>query len=155
MFGYKIHWALDQIGVGSAPSSQKALRTAKNAGVEVIVNLCAECGNLHEEERAAGFIVYWLPIADGLIPELDELDDCMNWLTEQIDGGRKVLIHCRFGVGRSGTILGSYLLKRGLDIDQVVQKLKIMPAAPTNRDQRKLLVDYAKWLNRSQKDWQK
>lgn len=152
MFGYKIRWALDQVCVGSAPSSQKAFKTLKDAGVEVIVNLCAECGDLHEKEREAGFIVYWLPIADGLVPELDEMDDCINWLEEQIDSGRQVLIHCRFGVGRSGTILGSYLLKKGMDIDQVFQTLKKMPAAPTNRDQRKLLVDYAQWLIESPKD---
>jgi hypothetical protein len=151
MFGYKIRWAIDGIGVGSEPSSRKALKTVKDEGVEVILNLCAECGNLHEEERQAGFIVYWLPIADGLVPDLEELDECMSWLTEQVDAGQKVLIHCRFGVGRSGTILGAYLLKRGLNIDQVTGKLDDMPAAPANRDQTKVLEDYARWLSRTPK----
>jgi hypothetical protein len=69
MFGYKLRWITKEIAVGTEPSSKAALKTIQRAGVEVILNLCAECGNLHEMERAAGFIVYWLPISDGHVPE--------------------------------------------------------------------------------------
>jgi protein-tyrosine phosphatase len=146
MFGYKLRWITEKIAVGTAPSSKAALKTIQRAGVEVILNLCAECGNLHEVERAAGFIVYWLPISDGYVPELDEMDDALEWLNSHIESGKKALVHCRFGVGRSGTVIAAYLLKKGLSLNHVLEKMKRTPAAPTNRDQIKLLFEYAQKL---------
>ena len=146
MFGYKLRWITKEIAVGAAPSSNSALNTIKRSGVEVILNLCAECGNLHEVERAAGFIVYWLPVSDAYTPELDELDYALEWLNGHVESGKKALVHCRFGVGRSGTIIAAYLLKRGFGLEHVLETMKQTPATPTSRDQRKLIFEYAKKL---------
>ncbi|MBU0943643.1 MAG: dual specificity protein phosphatase family protein [Proteobacteria bacterium] len=151
MFEYKLNWISKEIAVGAAPSSTATFETIKNSGIEVILNLCTECGNLHERERAAGFIVYWLPISDANAPELDELDEALEWLNEHVDSGKKTLIHCRFGVGRSGTIIAAYLLKKGLNLDQVLEKMQEMPATPTSREQRELIFAYAKRLGRDTK----
>ncbi len=146
MFGYKLRWITKEIAVGAAPSSTAALNTIKQSGIEVILNLCLECVNLHEVERAAGFIVYWLPISDAYSPELDELDDALEWLSGHVKSGKKALVHCRFGVGRSGTIIAAYLLKIGFSLEHVFETMKQTPATPTSRDQRKLIVEYAKKL---------
>jgi protein-tyrosine phosphatase len=146
MIGYKLRWITNEIAVSAAPSSEADLDTIKQSGIEVILNLCLECGNLHEIERAAGFIVYWLPVSDAYVPELDELDYALEWLNDHIESGKKVLIHCRFGVGRSGTIIAAYLLKKGNSLNHVLEKMKQMPATPTSRDQTKIIVEYAKKL---------
>jgi protein-tyrosine phosphatase len=146
MFGYKLRWITEEIAVGTAPSSKSALKTIQRGGIEVILNLCAECGNLHEVERAAGFIVYWLPIPDAYIPELDEMDEALEWLNGHLESGKKALVHCRFGVGRSGTVIAAYLLKKGLSLEHVLEKMKRTPATPTSRDQIKLLFEYAQKL---------
>lgn len=146
MFGYKLRWITEEIAVGRAPSSNAALNTIKGAGVEIILNLCAECGNLHEVERSAGFIVYWLPVSDASAPELDEVDYALEWLIRHIESGKKALVHCRHGVGRSGTIIAAYLLRKGLSLEHVFEIMKRTPATPTSRDQRKLLFEYAKKL---------
>lgn len=152
MFEYKLNWITKEIAVGAAPSVKFDLNTIKQSGVEVILNLCAECGDLHEKERDAGFIVYWLPISDAYAPELDELDEALEWLIEHVDSGKKTLIHCRFGVGRSGTIIAAYLLKKGFSLEQVLERMKQMPATPTSREQRNLVFEYAKKLSRDKKD---
>jgi len=146
MIGYKLRWITKEIAVSGAPISNTALGIIKQSGIEVILNLCLECGNLHEVEREAGFIVYWLPISDAYGPELDELDYVLGWLNDHVEAGKKVLIHCRFGVGRSGTIIAAYLLKKGLGLKHVFEKMKKMPATPISRDQRKIIVEYAKQL---------
>ncbi len=146
MFGYKLSWITKEIAVGAAPSSNAALNTIKRSGVEVILNLCVECGNLHEVERAAGFIVYWLPVSDAYTPELDELDDALEWLNGHVQSGKRALVHCRFGVGRSGSIIAAYLLKRGFSLEHVLETMKHTPATPTSPNQRKLIFEYAKKL---------
>ncbi len=146
MFGYKIKWVTNEIAVGRAPGSARALKTVRNAGIEVILNLCAECGDLHELERQAGFIVYWLPISDALAPEFDEMDEALTWLADQINEGKKVLIHCRFGVGRSGTVVAAYLLKRGKSIAQVMEIMKKTSATPTSKEQQGFIRDYSEKL---------
>lgn len=148
MFAYKLEWVNSQIAIGPAPSPAASFAILRKNNIEVILNLCAECGNLHEKERAAGFIVYWLPIPDALVPDLDDLDEAVEWLAAQIDAGRKALIHCRFGVGRSGTLIAAYLLKKGDSFEEVLEKMKQMPAAPVNRDQTRLIREYAKKLSR-------
>jgi protein-tyrosine phosphatase len=145
MFGYKLRWITKEIAVGTAPP-KGAFNTIKRAGVEVILNLCAECGDLHEAERAAGFIVYWLPVSDAYAPQLDEVDAALEWLNDHVESGKKALIHCRFGVGRSGTMIAAYLLKKGQSLEHVLEMMKRTPATPTSREQRKLLFDYAKKL---------
>jgi hypothetical protein len=61
-----------------------------------------------------GFEVYHMPLADEEAPELAELEKALAWLDEAIYLGKKVLIHCRHGIGRTGTVLNAYLLRRGL-----------------------------------------
>ncbi len=152
MVGYKLRWITEEIAVGAAPSSNAALNTIKESGVEVILNLCVECGDLHEVERAAGFNVYWLPVSDAYTPELDELDDALEWLNAHVESGKRVLVHCRFGVGRSGSIIAAYLLKRGFSLEHVLETMKKTPATPTSREQRKLIFEYAKKLGRETTD---
>jgi hypothetical protein len=49
-----------QIAVGYAPHSQSDIDTIKSAGIDAVLNLCAECYDLNEIESAAGFGVHWL-----------------------------------------------------------------------------------------------
>ena len=146
MTAYKLRWITNEIAVGGAPSSDADLDTIKQSGIEVILNLCLEFGDLHEVERAAGFMVYWLPISDAYAPKLDELDYALGWLNDHVASGKKALVHCRFGVGRSGTIIAAYLLKKGNSLNHVLERMKKMPATPTSQDQRKIIVEYARKL---------
>ena len=77
---------------------------------------------------------------------MDELDYALEWLNEHIELRKKVLVHCRFGVGRSGTIIAAYLLKKGLTLNQVLKEMKQMPATPTSPEQREIIVEYAQKL---------
>ena len=42
------------------------------------------------------------------------------------------MAHCRFGVGRTGTFVTSYLLRKGLGLKLASRKLKKTRANPTN-----------------------
>jgi hypothetical protein len=112
--------------------SYAQLDCLREAGIGAILNLCGEFCDLHDIECAAGFEVYHMPLADEEAPELAELEKALAWLDEAIYLGKKVLIHCRHGIGRTGTVLNAYLLRRGLGHRLAWFKLRTLRSKPAN-----------------------
>jgi protein-tyrosine phosphatase/Fe-S-cluster containining protein len=144
MSQYPITWITDSIAVGYAPMSYAELDSIKTLGIDAIVNLCAEFSDLHEIEESAGFEVCYLPIWDEDIPKMEDMEKALAWLDEAIYLGKKVLVHCRHGVGRTGTFVTSYMIRRGLALKSASKKLKSSNANPSNYGQWKLLKKYGK-----------
>lgn len=51
-----------------------------------------------------------LPVPDFHAPQILELYHIVKWIKEKISQGKKVLIHCYGGLGRSGTVAAAYLM---------------------------------------------
>ena len=113
---YQLTWVTPDLAVGYAPMSYAELDSIKSQGIDAIVNLCAEFCDLHEIEQTKGFEVYYLPIWDETAPDMQEMEKGLKWLDEAIYLGKKVLVHCHHGIGRTGTFVTSYLLRRGLGL---------------------------------------
>ncbi|MCP4114823.1 MAG: dual specificity protein phosphatase family protein [Desulfobacteraceae bacterium] len=141
---YNISWVTSQLAVGRAPMSYAELDLIRAQGIDAIINLCAEFSDLHELEEGSGFEVFYLPVWDDEAPAMEEMETGLAWLDEAIYLGKKVLVHCRHGIGRSGTLVSSYLLRKGLDLKGAAKKLKLTRAAPTSPTQKKLLKRYGK-----------
>ncbi|CCO24124.1 protein-tyrosine phosphatase family protein [Maridesulfovibrio hydrothermalis] len=129
---YILTWVTDQLAVGCAPMSHVQLASIKKQGVDVILNLCGEFCDLHDIERDAGFDVHYMPLEDEEAPDLIELERALAWMDEAIYLGKKVLIHCRHGIGRTGTVLNAYLLRRGLGHKLAGKKMKKLRSKPAN-----------------------
>lgn len=138
----------DQLGVGHAPMSHAQLEAIKVQGIDAILNLCGEFCDLHDIEADAGFEVHYLPLEDEEAPELIELEKALEWLDEAIYLGKKVLIHCRHGIGRTGTVLNSYLLRRGLGHKLAGKALKKLKSKPANFVQWRTVRKYGKQSGR-------
>lgn len=141
---YTLTWVTEQLAVGHAPMSFEQLESLKKQGVNAILNLCAEFCDLHSVEEKEGFEVYYMPVPDEEAPELAELERALAWLDEAIYLGKKVLIHCRHGIGRTGTVLNAYLLRRGLGHKLAGKKLKGLKSKPANFDQWWTIRKYGK-----------
>lgn len=144
MSEYPITWITKSIAVGYAPMSYKELDSIKEQGIDAIVNLCAEFSDLHEIEASSGFEVCYLPIWDEDIPKIKDMENALAWLDEAIYLGKKVLVHCRHGIGRTGTFVTSYMIRKGLTLKAASKELKYSSANPSNYGQWKLLKKYGK-----------
>ncbi len=144
MSEYQLSWITKSIAIGSAPMSFADMDSIKSKGVDAIVNLCAEFSDLHELEETSGFEVYYLPVWDEDVPAMKEMEKALAWLDEAVYLGKKVLIHCRHGIGRTGTFITSYLIRRGHGLKLATMTLKKTKANPTSYPQHKLLKKYHK-----------
>ena len=141
---YRLTWITRSLAVGHAPMSYAQLDTIRENGIHAIVNLCAEFSDLHEIEEKAGFDVFHLPIWDEDVPQMDQMEDALAWLDEAIYLGKKVLVHCRHGIGRTGTFVTAYLIRKGLGLKAASKKLKRSQANPSTYSQWKLVKKYNK-----------
>lgn len=144
MPGYTVTWITNNLAVGHAPMSYAELDEIRDQGIDAIVNLCEEFCDLHELEENSGFEVFYLPITDEKAPAMETMEDGLAWMDEAIYLGKKVLVHCKHGVGRTGTFVTAYLLRRGLGLRKAEKLLKKTRANPTNFSQWWLLRKFGK-----------
>jgi protein-tyrosine phosphatase len=141
---HPVSWVTEALAVSAAPMSYEALDSLKEQGIDAILNLCEEFCDLHWIQAESGFEVYYFPIPDEETPDLKALEQALEWLDETLYLGKKVLIHCRHGIGRTGTVLNAYLLRRGLGHKLAGKYLKPLRAKPQNFGQWRFVRRYGK-----------
>ena len=144
MTAYRVQWITEYLALGHAPMSYDELDSIRTQGIHAIVNLCGEFCDLHKIESDQGFEVYYLPTSDDEAPTLQDLEKALDWLDEAIYLGKKVLVHCRQGIGRTGTFVTAYLLRKGFGMKLARKKVEKTRAGFTSFPQWRLLRRYTK-----------
>ena len=140
--------------VDSGAAAEK-VRAVLAAGIDYFLDL-TEQGELlpyrfiaEEEARRLGRNVEWAryPIADVSIPNSPgEMAGILDAIDSALARGRNVYVHCWGGVGRTGTVVGCWLVRHGRTGDEAlaelgelwqgVEKLRYRPVSPETREQR-------------------
>jgi protein-tyrosine phosphatase len=144
MAAYELCWITENLALGHAPMSYAELDSIRSQGIRAIVNLCAEFDTLHKIQEEHGFEVYYLPTRDHEAPALAALEEALDWLDESVYLGKKVLVHCRLGIGRTGTFVTAYLLRKGFGLKLAKREVEKTRASFSSFPQWRLLRKYHK-----------
>jgi len=95
----------------------------RKMGYSVVVSL--ECDRLNTFEiEDAGFEHKRICVQDFTAPSFDQIDEFLEFVEARIAQGKKVLVHCYAGRGRTGTMLAAWLVHRGMSAEAAVREIR-------------------------------
>ena len=100
-------------GPENAPSE---LHQLERAGVTLFLDLTHE-GELDPYAHLLSPHVLYrrMPIRDFSVPPTSQLEETLDVLDAEIERGGIVYVHCWAGCGRTGIVVGSWLVRNGTD----------------------------------------
>ncbi|CAN5235058.1 hypothetical protein BH09PAT2_BH09PAT2_01050 [soil metagenome] len=88
-----------------------------------------------------------LPTKDLNAPSIESLQKGIEFITNEINAGGKVYVHCHYGEGRGPTMAIAYLMSTGLLLDDAIALVKtVRPFIRPTRPQIEVLRDLEKVL---------
>lgn len=133
-------WITPLLAVGGRVLPGDIPRLAK-VGVGAVVDTRSE----HKDDAAAlaarDIAFLYLPTQDTTPLSHEQLVRGVAWVNEQLAAGRRVLIHCEHGVGRSVLLTAAALVARGMSAHEAMRLIqrRRWQAAPNHRQMRRLL----------------
>lgn len=124
------------------------MKALKRVGVTALVNLTE---NPFDPDVLSEFDIdgLWSPIDDMGAPPIDQAIDLCRRINHLIAEGHVVAVHCRAGLGRTGTVLASYLIWEGWSaLDALEQVRSIEPRWVQSEEQVQFLEEFASTKSR-------
>jgi atypical dual specificity phosphatase len=141
-------WLIENKLAGSGmPTSNTEVEWIVKQGVKSIVTMT--------EERLPDSWVQEIkylhvPTEDYSAPDMQQIDEAVEFIEKRIQENEAVMVHCAAGVGRTGTILACYLVKyKNMSAkDAIDQVRKIRPGSIQSETQELAISLYYKHVRK-------
>lgn len=148
-----VTWVLDNfIAASSIAKNEEDIDSWKRAGVKAIVVLAEpqeiarywrNVSNYFRVLENKGFEFNYSPIRDFHAPDLIQLEKLVEWIDAKVEENKPVLVHCRAGIGRTGTVIAAYFVKKGYEASEAIKKVRmIIPLALEVDEQVSVVYEY-------------
>ena len=147
-------------GARTPAEAQAKLDGLVGVGIRHVVSLMevTEKGHSHEPFvpyetpfKARGIHCTRMPIPDFHVPSVPEMVAILDGIDETIAAGAPTYVHCWGGKGRTGTVVGCYLVRHGMaQPDRAVDRIQELQAqckgslapSPENETQRQFVREW-------------
>lgn len=138
-------WPRPDLALGGAPDVEELCARLRAHGIGAVVDLRREACDDGAQLAALGTELLHLPTPDCCPVSARALCRGVAWVVAHQGHGRRVLIHCQHGIGRSAVLAACVLVRRGAAPDEALRCLKrVRPAVSPSAAQLRGLLAYAR-----------
>jgi len=133
----------DRLAASGYPASRRQLEWLRRQGIDTILTLTEDP---LPAEWTSGLRMSFrhVPMEDHAPPPREALEEAASMIQGEIRSGRRVLVHCLAGQGRTMCVVAAYLMKeRGAAPQDVLESLRSMRPGAVEKGQEKAIFEYA------------
>jgi atypical dual specificity phosphatase len=107
------------------PRTDDDLAFLRSLGVQALVRLAAEeeTGLVSADVERSAIRDCYEPVPDWTAPSQRQIDRVVGFIKAVVANAEAVAVSCGAGCGRTGTVLGCYLVSQGLGPEAAIEKL--------------------------------
>ncbi len=135
---FQINWIVANKLAGSRYPDPTDLDDLYSQGIRAIVSL----EHYTEPEAIAEWRMEHLNIGipDFTAPSLAQLKRIISFIEAMTEKFKPVLVHCRAGIGRTGTVAAAYLISQGQSVNSALRQVRArIPMAVQTDEQEHIL----------------
>ena len=147
-------------GARSPGEARRKLRRLLDAGVSYFLDLTEDgeyglepYASLAKEEatlREEGIVHRRMPIPDQGTPSAEEMRAILDAVDAAVEAGHTVYVHCWGGIGRTGIVVGCYMVGQGMTgrqaVDEIARRRRGTPdghrPSPENDQQEQMILSW-------------
>ena len=140
-------WVLkDELAGSQGPASLDDLSFLYHQGVRAVIRMeertiAADSGNMVD------LVDLFEPVPDFPPPEPDQILRMIEFIDQQTKEKRPVVVSCYAGIGRTGTVLACYLVHRGEEATDAINRVReLRPGSIQTPEQQAAVHRYAEWV---------
>lgn len=137
-------WFRPGIAASGMPHGRKAFEWLRAQGISAILNLS------ERPYEVQGIKVYHVPMEDMMPASPEKLALAVNIINGCIRSGRKILVHCMAGKGRTGMVLASYLVAyEDLKAYEAIEEVRrLRPGSVELREQEESVKEFENYISK-------
>ncbi|MGY0287201.1 MAG: protein-tyrosine phosphatase family protein [Candidatus Methanodesulfokora washburnensis] len=140
-------WVNNWLAASAIPDDIRQILWLKERGFEFIISLEELDKEIESFIEEVGIKRFYFPVEDFSAPSVDDLMRITDLLLKL--EGRKVLIHCYAGCGRTGTVLAAYMIRKGMSAEEAISYVRSMRPCSIETEEQELSLIYFEMASRA------